>query len=60
MRKRGDFLSKTDDGEIEAFTEFLRLLDESHGPSTSRQAPTAYTSAINRAIMLKAKIKSYQ
>lgn len=27
---------KTGDGEIEAFADFLRLLNENYGPSTSR------------------------
>lgn len=28
-----------DGGEIEAFADFLRLLDEHYGPSTSRYSP---------------------
>ena len=30
---------ETDGGEIEAFADFLRLLDEHYGPSTSRYSP---------------------
>ena len=30
---------ETDGGEIEAFADFLRLLDENFGPSTSRYSP---------------------
>jgi hypothetical protein len=30
---------ETDGGEIDAFADFLRLLDEHYGPSTSRYSP---------------------
>ncbi|MFM8829795.1 MAG: hypothetical protein ACKOHM_02110 [Spartobacteria bacterium] len=30
---------KTEDGEIEAFADFLRCLNDHYGPSTSRHSP---------------------